>query len=130
MSNKAKVQQQENSKKGSDLILVVLAIAAVVAGVLAFTFLSEQHLGIRLGLLAIGLAVGAGIAWFSPSGKRFIAYGRDSFDELRLVVWPTRRETLTSTGLVMAFVLIIAFFLFVMDKIIEWGIYDVLLKLV
>ena len=63
-------------------------------------------------------------------GKAFIAYGRDSYDELRLVVWPTRRETLTSTGLVMAFVVIIAAFLFVMDKIIEWGLYDVLLRLV
>ncbi|MDL2058772.1 preprotein translocase subunit SecE [Mesosutterella sp. AGMB02718] len=130
MSNKAKIQQQEESGKGLDLVLVTLAIIAALAGVLAFTFLSEQHLGVRLACLAAGLIVGLALAWFSPSGKRFIAYGRDSLDELRLVVWPTRRETLTSTGLVMGFVLIIAFFLFIMDKIIEWGIYDVLLKLI
>ena len=101
-----------------------------VAGVLAFTFLSDQSLGVRLACLAAGLVVGCAIAWFRPSGKRFIAYGRASYDELRLVVWPTRRETLTSTGLVMGFVVIIALFLFVIDKIIEWGLYDVLLKLI
>ena len=127
--SKPNVQKAEPSK-ALDFALVIVALAAVAAGVLAFTFLSEQHLGVRLGCLAAGLVVGAAVAWFSSSGKQFIAYARDSVDELRLVVWPTRRETLTSTGLVMSFVIIIAFFLFIIDKIIEWGIYDVLLKLI
>lgn len=123
-------EQGEEPSKGRDLVLVTIAIIVAVAGVLAFTFLSDQSLGVRLACLAAGLVVGCAIAWFSPSGKRFIAYGRASYDELRLVVWPTRRETLTSTGLVMGFVVIIALFLFVIDKIIEWGLYDVLLKLI
>ena len=65
----------------------------------------------------------------SPSGKRLLAYGRQSYDELRRVVWPTKKETLNTTGLVMAFVVIMAFFLFICDKIIEWGLYDVLLQM-
>ena len=44
-------------------------------------------------------------------------------------MWPTRKETLNTTGLVMAFVFVIAFFLFICDKLIEWGLYDVLLRL-
>ncbi|MCI5850833.1 MAG: preprotein translocase subunit SecE [Sutterellaceae bacterium] len=127
---KPKEQQVEKSAKGKDYLLVTIAAVIAIAGVLAFVFLSDQALGIRLGCLFGGIIVGGAVAWFSPSGKAFIAYGRDSYDELRLVVWPTRRETLTSTGLVMAFVVIIAAFLFVMDKIIEWGLYDVLLRLV
>ena len=127
--SKPNVQKAEPSK-ALDFVLVIVALAAVAAGVLAFTFLSEQHLRVSLGCLAAGLVGGAAVARLSSSGKQFIAYARDSFDELRLVVWPTRRETLTSTGLVMGFVVIIAFFLFIMDKIIEWGIYDVLLKLI
>ena len=113
-------EQVEEPSKGRDLVLVTIAIIVAVAGVLAFTFLSDQSLGVRLACLAAGLVVGCAIAWFSPSGKRFIAYGRASYDELRL----------TSTGLVMGFVVIIALFLFVIDKIIEWGLYDVLLKLI
>ncbi len=125
-----KANDQKETGKGSDLILVTVAAVVAVCGVLAFTFLSDQHLGVRLGLLFAGLVIGGIIAWFSPSGKRFISYGRASYDELRLVVWPSRRETLTSTGLVMGFVVIIALFLFIVDKIIEWGLYDVLLKLI
>lgn len=76
-----------------------------------------------------GLALGVVIAWFSPSGKRLLQYGRQSYEELRRVVWPTKKETLNTTGLVMAFVVLMAFFLFICDKIIEWGLYDVLLRL-
>ena len=45
------------------------------------------------------------------------------------MVWPTKKETLNTPGLVMAFVVLMAFFLFICDKIIEWGLYDVLLRL-
>lgn len=112
-----------------DMVLVGLAIIAALAGVVSFSLLTEQPLSIRLGALAGGLLLGVIIAYMSPSGKRLLAYGRESMEELRRVVWPTKKETLNSTGLVMAFVLIMALFLFVVDKIIEWGLYDVLLKL-
>ena len=102
---------------------------AALAGVIAFALLSEEALGVRLGVLFGGLLLGIGLAWLSPSGKRLLSYGRQSWDELRRVVWPTKKETLNTTGLVMAFVFIIALFLFICDKIIEWGLYDVLLRL-
>ena len=82
-----------------------------------------------LAALAGGLVAGVVLAWFSPSGKRLLNYGRPSWEELRRVVWPTRKETLNTTGLVMAFVVVIAGFLFICDKLIEWGLYDVLLRL-
>ena len=113
----------------SDIALVTLAVLCAVAGVVAFALLSEQSLAVRLGSLAGGLILGIGIAWLSPSGKRLLAYGRQSYEELRRVVWPTKKETLNTTGLVMAFVVIMAFFLFICDKIIEWGLYDVLLQM-
>ena len=93
------------------------------------TFLTDQQLGIRIGALVGGLVIGCGVAAFSPSGKRFIGFCRESYDELRRVVWPTRRETVNTTGLVMAFVVAVAFYLFVVDKFVEWGLYDGLLRL-
>ena len=105
----------------SDIVLVTLAGLCALAGVIAFALLSEQALAVRLGSLAGGLILGVGIAWRSPSGKRLLAYGRQSYDELRRVVWPTKKETLNTTGLVMAVVVSMAFFLFICDKIIEWG---------
>ena len=122
-------QNVETVTSKSDIALVTLAILAALAGVIAFALLSEEALGVRLGVLFGGLLLGIGLAWLSPSGKRLLSYGRQSWDELRRVVWPIKKETLNTTGLVMAFVFIIALFLFICDKIIEWGLYDVLLRL-
>lgn len=122
-------QNVETVTTKSDVFLVSLAVLAALAGVIAFALLSEQALGVRLGVLAGGLVLGVLLAWMSPSGKRLLAYGRQSYDELRRVVWPTKKETLNTTGMVMAFVVAMAFFLFLVDKIVEWGLYDVLLRL-
>ncbi len=122
-------QNVETVTSKSDIALVTLAVLSALAGVIAFALLSEESLSLRLGVLAGGLILGVILAWLSPSGKRLLAYGRQSWDELRRVVWPTKKETLNMTGLVMAFVFVIAFFLFICDKLIEWGLYDVLLRL-
>ena len=122
-------QYVETAACKSDMIIVTLAAVCALAGVVAFSLLTDQVLGVRLGALVGGLAAGVVLAWFSPSGKRLLSYGRQSWDELRRVVWPTRKETLSTTGLVMAFVVVIAFFLFICDMIIEWGLYDVLLRM-
>ena len=122
-------QEVETSSSKSDLLLVTLAALLAIAGVVGFALLSEEALAIRLGVLGGGLVLAVIIAWFSPSCKRFLNYGQQSWEELRRVVWPTRKETLNTTGLVMAFVVIIAFFLFICDKLIEWGLYDVLLRI-
>lgn len=122
-------QNVETVTTKSDVILVTLAVLSALAGVIAFALLTEQPLSVRLGVLAGGLVLAVLLAWLSPSGKRLLAYGRQSYEELRRVVWPTKKETLNTTGMVMAFIIVMAFFLFLVDKIIEWGLYDVLLRL-
>lgn len=122
-------QNVETVTTKSDVILVTLAVLSALAGVIAFALLTEQPLSVRLSVLAGGLVLAVLLAWLSPSGKRLLAYGRQSYEELRRVVWPTKKETLNTTGMVMAFVIVMAFFLFLVDKIIEWGLYDVLLRL-
>ena len=120
---------QPESNKTLDVVVVLLAVVIACAGLFAFTFLTDQSIGVRLIALIGGLVVAAVVAAFSPSGKRFIAFCRQSWDELRRVVWPTRKETVNTTGLVMAFVVAVSFYLFVVDKLIEWGLYDGLLRI-
>ena len=120
---------QPQSNKALDVVIVTLAVVIAAAAVFAFTFLTEQTLGIRLGALIGGLVLAAIVAAFSPSGKRFIALCREAWDELRRVVWPTRKETVNTTGIVMAFVVAVSFYLFIVDKLIEFGLYDGLLQL-
>ena len=93
-------QNVEPATSKSDIVLVTLAVLCAVAGVIAFSLLTSQTLAVRLGALFGGLVAGVVLAWFSPSGKRLLNYGRQSWEELRRVVWPTRKETLNTTGLV------------------------------
>jgi preprotein translocase subunit SecE len=118
--------QTVNSKL--DMLLVALAVLAVLAGVLGFSLLSEQPLLMRIGLLAAGLAVGLLLAWFSVPGKQFLGFARESYDETRRVTWPPRKETVNTTGIVFAFVVVMAIFLFLVDKGLEWVLYNLLLR--
>jgi preprotein translocase subunit SecE len=120
-------QNVETITSKSDLLLVSLAIVAVLAGVLGFSFLSEQAMLTRVGILLGGLALGVLIAWFSVPGKRFLAFARESYEETRRVTWPSRKETVNTTGIVIAFVVVMAVLLFVVDKSLEWVLYDLLL---
>ncbi len=121
-------QNIETVTSKADLVLVTLAVLAAVAGVLGFTFLTEQPTLARVGVLIGGLVVAIVIAWFSQSGKRFLAYARESYEETKRVVWPSRKETVSTTGIVFGFVVIMAIFLFLVDKSLEWILYDTLLS--
>ncbi|MCF0253806.1 MAG: preprotein translocase subunit SecE [Duodenibacillus sp.] len=125
----AKQNAQPQVNRSADIAIVSAAVAIAAAGLLAFTFLTDMTVGPRLGILVAALLVSVGVAYFSPSGKRFIAFCRESYEELRRVVWPTRKETVNTTGIVMAFVVAIAFYLFFVDKIVEWVLYDGLLRI-
>ena len=92
-------QNVETVASKTDFAIVAVAAIAAAAGVLGFTFLTEQPTLVRLGALVGGLVAGIAIAWFSEPGKRFIAYARESYQETKRVVWPSRKETVSTTGL-------------------------------
>jgi preprotein translocase subunit SecE len=121
-------QNVETVASKADYAIVAVAALAAAAGVLGFTFLTEQPTLVRLGALIGGLAAGVAIGWFSEPGKRFLAYARESYQETRRVVWPSRKETISTTGIVFGFVVLMALFLFIVDKGLEWFLYDLLLS--
>src|SRR5829696_2908916 len=121
-------QNIETVTSKPDIALVTLAVLAAASGVLGFTFLTEQPTLARVGVLIGGLVVAIVIAWFSHSGKRFLAYARESYEETKRVVWPSRKETFVTTGIVFGFVVVMALFLFLVDKSVEWMLYDLLLS--
>ncbi len=70
---------------------------------------------LRLGVVLIGLLAGAAVGWTSEPGKRFHAYCLDAITETKKVVWPSRKETIQSTGVVILFVIVMAIFLWIVD---------------
>ena len=123
MSNQP-VQTVGNS---SDKIKVVLACVAAFAGIAGFYFLSDKSTTVRAGVLVAGLIVAAGLAWTSAAGRNFVVFANESIREAKKVVWPTRNESLRITAVVFGFVLIMAIFLWVSDKVLEFVLYDLIL---
>jgi preprotein translocase subunit SecE len=108
----------------ADRLKIALAVIAVIAGLAGFYVLSQQALVLRIGVVLVGLIVGAGIASTSEPGKRFFAFGRESVAETKKVVWPSRKETIQTTAIVFGFVLVMAVLLWVIDKSLEIALYD------
>src|SRR5690606_18053138 len=111
----------------ADKIKLLLALALVAVGIAGFYALSEQALVVRVLSVLGGFAAGVAVAWPSAPGRRFVEFSRESINEARKVVWPTRKETVQSTGMVFAFVVIVAIFLWLTDKSLEWVMYDLVL---
>ena len=117
----------ETVSTGADKAKLAVSGLLVVGAVVAFYALSKQDQWLRIVALLALLAVAVAIFFTSESGKQLIAYGRDSSREVRKVVWPTRKEAMQMTGYVFAFVFVMALFLWLTDKTLEWALYDLVL---
>jgi preprotein translocase subunit SecE len=112
---------------GADKAKLASAALLALGGLVAYYLLAKQGGFAQWGAL-IGLMGAAVVLFFTAEqGKALIAYGRDSWREARKVVWPTRKESLQMTGYVFAFVVVMALFLWLTDKTLEWVLYDLLL---
>ena len=117
----------ETVSTGADKAKLAVAGVLVIGAVAAFYALGKQDLWLRvLALLAL-MAAAIGVFFTAEAGKQLIAYGQDSIRETRKVVWPTRKEAMQMTGYVFAFVFVMALFLWLTDKTLEWVLYDLIL---
>ncbi|MCK6434694.1 MAG: preprotein translocase subunit SecE [Aquabacterium sp.] len=119
--------QVETLSTGADKAKLAAVGVLVVAGVAAFYVLGKQDLWLRVVALLALLAVAVVVFFTAEPGKQLIAFGRDSSREVKKVVWPTRKEALQMTGYVFAFVVVMALFLFLTDKVLQWLVYDLLM---
>jgi len=98
-----------------DKIKLAVAGVVVLAAIVGYYVLANSPFALRAGLVVAGLVVALVIAWTSQPGKDFIVYCQDSTTETKKVVWPSRKETLQTTGVVVAFVIVMAIFLWAVD---------------
>jgi preprotein translocase subunit SecE len=117
----------ETVSTGADKAKLAVAGLLVVGAVVAFYMLGQQDLWVRVAALIVVLIVAVATFFTSEPGRQLIAYGQDSIREVRKVVWPTRKEALQMTGYVFAFVVVMALFLWLTDKTLEWALYDLIL---
>jgi preprotein translocase subunit SecE len=98
-----------------DKAKIALAVACVVVGVSGYYYFSDMATVLRVLMVLGGLIAAAGVAWLSAPGKEFFAFAQEAWAEAGRVSWPTRKETLQTTGIVFAFVVVMALFLFGVD---------------
>lgn len=111
----------------SDKIKMVIALVACAAGIVGYYFFAGKPMLVRVGALIAGLAVGGVIAWFSETGRNFLVFARESVRETRKVVWPERKDAIRVTAIVFGFAVVMALFLFGVDKVLEMVLYDFIL---
>jgi preprotein translocase subunit SecE len=119
--------QVETVSTGADKAKLGVAVALVIAALAGFYLLSKQGQVAQWGVLLVGLAAAFVVFMTSESGKEFVAFGRDSWKEVKKVVWPSRKEAIQMTLYVIAFSAVMALFLWLTDKTLEWVFYDLIL---
>jgi preprotein translocase subunit SecE len=111
----------------ADKAKLAAALALLVAGFVGYYLLASQGQLVRVGVLLGALVAAVVVFAVSESGRQLLAFGRDSWRETKKVVWPARKEAIQMTAYVFAFVFVMALFLWLTDKTLEWVLYDLLL---
>ncbi|MDO9470914.1 MAG: preprotein translocase subunit SecE [Nitrosomonas sp.] len=95
---------------------LVLVFVFIVAGVAGFIYLSESPMVVRVLSIMVGFLLAVIAASFTVQGQEFYVFCKESTEETKKVVWPNRKETLQTSGVVFAFVVAMALFLWFIDS--------------
>jgi preprotein translocase subunit SecE len=123
----ATTEQVQTVSTGADKAKLAASAALVIAAVVGYYMLTKQGQIAQWGALIAGLVAAAAVFFSSEMGKELFAFGRDAWREAKKVVWPSRKESMQMTAYVFAFVVVMALFLWLTDKTLEWAIFDLLL---
>jgi len=119
--------QIETVSTGADKAKLAAAVLLAVGAIVAYYLLARQGSLAQWAALLVLLAAAVGTFASSESGRQLLAFGRDSWREVRKVVWPSRKEAIQMTAYVFAFVVIMSVFLWLTDKTLEWLFFDLIL---
>jgi len=119
--------EQRNTGAGLDKLMLLASALLLLAGIVGFHQLEDASFWARGGALLGGIVAAIVLGLLSQSGKRFVSFSQEAANETRKVIWPTRKETIQTTLIVFGFVFLMALFLWLADKALEWVFYDLIL---
>lgn len=112
MSSKAENQMSKVDMMKWALVVILLAGAVVGNSMLGHVSTSFRAIGVIVLVL-----VAAFVASKTEKGAQFLGFAKDSRTEVRKVVWPTRKEAMHTTLIVLAATLAVALLLWGLDAI-------------
>jgi len=104
----------------ADNLKLLAAGLLIAAGIAGFYFFADSPTVLRVLSVLAGMGAAVGVVWYTTVGQRFFAFSQESITEARKVVWPTRKETMQMTGVVVAFVIVMALFLWMVDGVLMY----------
>ncbi len=116
----------DNQKQGLGKLNGVLSLAILIASIALFYLEPLTQVALyKVLILLVGVVVAAFVFTQSSQGERFTHFAKETRIELRKVVWPTREETLKTTGMIMVAVVIVSIFLMIVDAFFTWGVQSI-----
>ena len=110
-----------------DKIRIGGAALLFLGGLVGFYYFGQQPMVARVGIILLGVALGLALGWATIPGTQLRSFVSESVDETKKVVWPSRKESIQTAAIVFAFVVVMALFLWITDKLLEWSLYDLVL---
>jgi len=105
-----------------DLVKLVLAVAVTIAAIVGFYYFAEQSLLLRVIGLLVVLMLAVGLVYTTNLGRSFWLFAQGSSIELKKIVWPTKKETMQTTLIVVVMVLFVGILLWMFDGLLMWGV--------
>jgi len=96
-------------------IKLLVAVLLLIAGLAGFYLLADKPTVVRILAVLAGLGASIAVLWTTPVGQQSLGFIGEAVVEARKVVWPTRKETIQTTLVVFALVVVMAAFLAVVD---------------
>ncbi|MEN8176654.1 MAG: preprotein translocase subunit SecE, partial [Pseudomonadota bacterium] len=109
--------QAETPASSMDTVKLVMAVAILVAGIGGFYYFGETSLLLRVVALLAVAGVAVAVALQSSQGRALWRFAGEANVERRKVVWPSRQETIQTTLIVLAVVLLMGIFLWLVDML-------------
>ena len=114
--------ETEQSSGQFDILKLGLSVVAIVAGIGGFYFFGEYSLLLRVVALLLILAVAVALVYTTDLGQSFWQFAQGSRVELRKIIWPTKKETIQTTLIVVVMVLFVGVLLWMFDGLLMWAI--------
>ena len=122
--------EQPRGTSAADIGKLVLAVLVLAAGIVAYSWFDNTVPGsVRLAGVLVALVVALAIGAFTGPGRKMRTFISESQFEMRKVVWPTRDETLKTTLVIIAVVIVLSLLLGLIDLILKSVVLDWLLKI-
>ncbi|UPG91240.1 preprotein translocase subunit SecE [Luteibacter aegosomaticola] len=124
--------QEAKGTSPADIGKLLLAFIVLAAGIVGFYYYADnpnvpglaRGVGVVVAVVA-ALAIGA----FTAPGRKLRSFLAESQFELRKVVWPSRDETLKTTGIIIVVVIILSLLMGLIDWLLKSIVLDWLLKI-